>query len=357
MSSKYNPVNKIGKCTPLVIQIPGIQGTGISQETITEREKQDITNRILSPVQEDAKNAKKFKDEAQAAKDRSEKIARDVTLVIGDWVGTVDQHLPHDFGIQGEDDTTVELPIGGTIETVANNIETVKAVGSSIEDVKKVADGIGSIPEIAPYTEEIAQVAPYVQDIQSLAPYASQIQIVSQNEEALQAIANTLGLSVDATTLAPGSSASVTKEVTPEGYKLTFNIPRGAKGDRGEKGETGSLTTVTVTAVQLPAGSPPTVSQTESVLTLGIPKGDQGVKGEKGDTGNCGVYVGSDSPEGYNLYIDPSGDWYCDYYSKEEMDEKIKEYINKLARNASMFDFSRAFNFNLGYNITFQELT
>lgn len=37
------------------------------------------------------------------------------------------------------------------------------------------------------------------------------------------------------------------------------------------------------------------------------------------------VYVGSDTPEGYTMYINPNGDTYRDYYTKEEVDQLLKE--------------------------------
>lgn len=37
------------------------------------------------------------------------------------------------------------------------------------------------------------------------------------------------------------------------------------------------------------------------------------------------VYVGPDTPEGYTMYINPNGDTYRDYYTKEEVDQLLKE--------------------------------
>ena len=39
-------------CTSVVIKVPGIQGTGIIWETLTDEEKQDISNTALTPIRE-----------------------------------------------------------------------------------------------------------------------------------------------------------------------------------------------------------------------------------------------------------------------------------------------------------------
>lgn len=39
-------------CTSVVIKVPGIQGTGIIWETLTEEEKQDISNKAMQPIRD-----------------------------------------------------------------------------------------------------------------------------------------------------------------------------------------------------------------------------------------------------------------------------------------------------------------
>lgn len=51
--------------------------------------------------------------------------------------------------------------------------------------------------------------------------------------------ANPPSISVSATTLAAGSSATVTKTGTNSSPVFTFGIPQGAKGEKGDKGATG----------------------------------------------------------------------------------------------------------------------
>lgn len=332
MSSEHNPI----KCTPVIIQIPGIQGTGISWETATEKEKEDITNRILSPVIKNNNEAIQAKDLAVSAKDRSEKIAKEVELVVGDYAGYIDEHFSHDFGIWGDDDTKLELPIGGSIQKISDEIESVKKVASNIEAIQKTSEGIGNINDILPYVDTLEQVGDYAKDIAKVGNSVELVKNVGNNIDAVRALGNTLGLQVQASTKESGSLASVLKEVTPTGYKLTFGIPKGEKGEKGakgDKGETGTLTTVRVQATQLDSGELPTINQTASVLTIGIPKGEKGLKGDKGDQGNPGVYVGKGTPEGYSIFIDPDGSDYRDFYTKTEMDvlmDNIKLYIDDL---------------------------
>lgn len=56
--------------------------------------------------------------------------------------------------------------------------------------------------------------------------------------------ANPPSISVSATTLAAGSSATVTKSGTDAAPSFVFGIPKGDKGDKGDKGETGALGTI-----------------------------------------------------------------------------------------------------------------
>lgn len=81
-------------------------------------------------------------------------------------------------------------------------------------------------------------------------------------------------ITVTATTLEPGSEATVSKSGSNESPTFTFGIPRGATGERGPKGDTG------------PQGEP----------------GATGLQGPKGDTGEQGPAgpAGADGPAGAN---------------------------------------------------------
>ena len=98
-------------------------------------------------------------------------------------------------------------------------------------------------------------------------------------EAAQDAIEN---MSVEATTLTPGSDATVTKTVDATGaIKLSYGIPQGVKGFDGEDG-----TAATVTVGSVTTGEPGTqASVTNSgtgnaaVLDFVIPRGDTGAAG------------------------------------------------------------------------------
>lgn len=98
--------------------------------------------------------------------------------------------------------------------------------------------------------------------------------------------------SATATTLAAGSSATVSLGGTSTNRTFTFGIPRGADGTNGT-----SATISSATANTLAAGASATVTlggtSTNRTFTFGIPRGD---KGEKGDA-VPNVYV-----EGVPLY-------------------------------------------------------
>jgi len=111
---------------------------------------------------------------------------------------------------------------------------------------------------------------------------------VDRAEDAEQAIED---MSVSATTLAEGSSATVTKTETDGVVHLEFGIPRGAtgaQGERGEKGDTGAQ------GIQGERGE-------RGLQGIQGPKGDKGDTGEKGDTGATG-------PKGDTGATGPKGD-------------------------------------------------
>lgn len=285
--------------SPVEILVPGIQGTGISWETITEKERQDITNRILSPVQADAEKVTASVKEAKDVTDNAKKVAKDavneitektreVNLLVGDLTGTVEKHFTHDFGVWGDDDTRVEIPVGNTVTTVADNIESVKTVGNNIEAIKKTSEGIGQINDIMPYTEAIETIAPHIDAVDAVAPYTAQLKVVGDNEETIKALANTLGLQAEAKTLVAGRAATVTKEITDTGYKLTFGIPKGDRGDQGIQGYSGTIKSVEAT-VDNRVGTPEvevilegTPENREITFNFKNMKGEQGIQGEVG---------------------------------------------------------------------------
>lgn len=91
-------------------------------------------------------------------------------------------------------------------------------------------------------------------------------------EAALERVTN---LTATATTLPPGSDATVNKTTAPDGYALAFGIPRGDKGDQGVQG------------IQGPQGLRGATGPTGPVGPTG-PRGEKGDQGDKGDTGDTG---------------------------------------------------------------------
>ena len=82
------------------------------------------------------------------ARDLSSKIVPYVSainLIANDFSGTAELAFDHDYGIWGEDDTTVRMPVGGVLSTIAENAATIMPVGKNISSVVKVADNLDSI--------------------------------------------------------------------------------------------------------------------------------------------------------------------------------------------------------------------
>ena len=63
------------------------------------------------------------------------------------------------------------------------------------------------------------------------------------------------------------------------------------------------------------------------------------IKGDKGDPGNPGVYVGSDTPDGYSIYINPNADTAEQYMTRSQVEQLIDEKIatSTVVTTTSMF--------------------
>lgn len=57
----------------------------------------------------------------------------DLSTVASDFTGAAEVSFDHHFGIAGYDDNNVSVPVGGTIYTVAQNIEDIKKVAAAID--------------------------------------------------------------------------------------------------------------------------------------------------------------------------------------------------------------------------------
>ena len=107
MTLNQHPCN----CTSVVIKVPGIQGTGIIWETLTEEEKQAIAKECIEPIQEYVETSKNniqelrsetlgYKDEAllykqeaaesnKQVKELSHTTIQDITSTGNTWQNTV----------------------------------------------------------------------------------------------------------------------------------------------------------------------------------------------------------------------------------------------------------------------------
>lgn len=199
----------------------------------------DTLDRCIKVGEVGSESAEDLKKMLLEARDLSSKIVPYVSainLIANDFSGTAELAFDHDYGIWGEDDTTVRMPVGGVLSTIAENAATIMPVGKNISSVVKVADNLDSIIGLAPMKKQLDELGPVATSIGQLGPAAESVLICAQNLDAIQAIGGTLGLTVEATTLPAGSSATVTKTVLSDGYKLTFGLPKGEKGDTGKQG-------------------------------------------------------------------------------------------------------------------------
>lgn len=110
-----------------------------------------------------------------------------------------------------------------------------------------------------------------------------------------------------------------------EGTLIPFSFAQGPKGPKGDSGEQGPQGIRGEAGPQGLKGDP----GEQGPQGLQGPQGPQGVqgepgaKGDKGDQGNSGVYVGSDMPDGYYVYVDPDGEEQRDWYTQRESDQRF----------------------------------
>lgn len=113
-------------------------------------------------------------------------------------------------------------------QSLANEVLTYK---DDIEAVNNLKENIQELSEIKEQVVELSLVKDAISDVSEI---KDQITLIGSNEESVKALYNTLNMSVDSTTLPSGTKAFVLKEANDQGYKLTFGIPKGEKGDKGD---------------------------------------------------------------------------------------------------------------------------
>lgn len=181
----------------------------------------DFTEAQLAPFEElktkaetAAASALESKTLAQNAAASAEALKPDVVTVANNmaYVSAVSV-MSKQLSKVGENIESVVAVDGGldNIATVRTELETVKTVATNIDDVKTVADNI--------------------EDVNKVADISDQVKVVGSNKDAVEVMYKTLNMYAEATTLAPGSQATVTQTTTSTGFKVTFGIPQGLQGE------------------------------------------------------------------------------------------------------------------------------
>ena len=101
MSCERHTVSKCHSCdctSPIIIQVPGLQGTGILWENCTEAEKQEITQMLYDPIKEQTdKSVQIATESAAAAKASEEKTAEyaEAAIIIKPYVEDISKVAEH----------------------------------------------------------------------------------------------------------------------------------------------------------------------------------------------------------------------------------------------------------------------
>ena len=100
-------------CTSVVIKVPGIQGTGIIWETLTDEEKQEISDRAISPIRDYVEESKsEVKEKESNVINLAHQTEVNTTTVLAAKDEVVNLH------------ETVESQISSTGQAWVNNVNT-----------------------------------------------------------------------------------------------------------------------------------------------------------------------------------------------------------------------------------------
>lgn len=130
-------------CTSVVIKVPGIQGTGIIWETLTDAEKQEISDRAISPIREyieESKSEVKEKETNVVNLAHQTEVNTNTVLTVKDEVVNLHETVESQIASTGSSQITLVTQEG--IEQIANvtnegqaQVEHIKAIINAEETV------------------------------------------------------------------------------------------------------------------------------------------------------------------------------------------------------------------------------
>lgn len=201
----------------------------------------DFTSTQLAPFEELKTSAETAATNAKTSEANAAKSAAAIEA-LGDNVTVVANNITYVNNV---------AVMADTVAKVGKNINSVIAVEGGLDNIAAVKIDLQNIDSVATYISNVEAVGQSIDSVNTVAGLSTQIKLIGSNTSAVETLYKTLNMSVEATTLSAGSSATVNQTSTDTGFKVTFGIPQGAtgaKGDKGDKGDTGDTGLATVTA-------------------------------------------------------------------------------------------------------------
>lgn len=198
----------------------------------------DFTSAQLAPFKELKTSAETAATNAKVSETNAAKSAASIQA-LGDNVTVVANNITYVNNV---------AVMADTVTKVGKNINSIIAVEGGLDNIATVKTDLQNIDSIVTYISSVEAVGHSIDNVNTVAGLSTQIKLIGSNTSAVEALYKTLNMSVEATTLNAGSSATVNQTSTDTGFKVTFGIPQGAKGDKGDKGDTGDTGLATVIA-------------------------------------------------------------------------------------------------------------
>lgn len=184
MSCERHTVSKCHSCdctSPIIIQVPGLQGTGILWENCTEAEKQEITQMLYDPIKEQTDKSVQIATESAAEAKASE-------IKVAGYAGIAEQLVPI------KDAITTTAGVAEEVKTVAGIASDVTSVAGVAQDVKKVAGittAVSNVANIATETQAVGSniatitransLLSHTADLTKLSPHIGDLHRVGQD--------------------------------------------------------------------------------------------------------------------------------------------------------------------------------